>query len=66
MGIIISLYPEKTDPHFIIMAADGVHAVPISVFQRVIDGTMSLVEIEKWELLLPAIIKDWMRLKMGE
>ena len=66
MGIIISLFPEKTDPHFMIMAADGVHAIPASVFQQVIDGDMSFVEIEQWELLLPAIIKDWMRFKMGE
>ena len=66
MGEIVNLYPEKADPHFVIMAADGVHAIPASVFQQVIDGDMSFVEIERWELLLPAIIKDWMRFKMGE
>ena len=57
---------EPADPHFIIQASDGIHAIPASVFQQVIDGEITFMEIERWELLLPAIIKDWLRFKMGE
>lgn len=60
------LVNEPADPHFVIQAADGIHAIPVSVFQKVISGEMSFVEIERWELLLPVIIKDWMGLKMEE
>jgi hypothetical protein len=52
--------PENNEPCFTITASDGVHVIPVIVFMKIANGDMRIDELEKWDVILPSVIGDWL------
>jgi len=45
-----------------IKTPDGnAHVVPEVVFQKIVDGTMRLADLDDWEQIIRAVISDWLK-----
>jgi hypothetical protein len=55
---------DSRKPHFVIDALDGnQHVIPVEFFKNVGTGNASIIDLEKFELLMPAIINEWLLFK---
>lgn len=60
MGTIENI--EDYKPHLTIQIANGdVHVMPLAMWQDFADGKLPLANIECGELLLRAIVSDWLQ-----
>jgi len=49
-------------PHIRIALLDGRQDVfPEEMIESVIDGRLSITDIDEWEILMRSILKDWLR-----
>jgi len=48
-------------PHVTIQVSNGdCHVIPVSVFQDVVRGRLRVSEIDCYEVIVQAIIRDWL------
>lgn len=58
MGEVIHI--ETKSPHMTIPAIDKkVHVIPVLVIKDIIDGRMSITQLEDFEQIVPTIIEEW-------
>lgn len=49
-------------PHLSLQTPDGnAHVIPVAMFQRIADGTLSVDNIDDRDQVLRAVIKDWLK-----
>ncbi len=62
-GIIMAVVNiEEGQPHLTIKGLKGIHVIPESLIQDVIDRRKSITDIEGWEDFIPEIMGDWLSL----
>ena len=51
---------EEHLPHLRISTDDGnEHVIPISVFEKIADGRMSLLELDDWPKIMRVVVREW-------
>ena len=60
MGEIILLDDHR--PHAVVCAGNDAYVTPVSVFRQIINGEMSMFELEDCEIIIPAIIGEWLEI----
>ena len=51
---------EEHLPHVRISTDDGnEHVIPISVFEKIADGRMSLLELDNWYSIIRVVVREW-------
>jgi hypothetical protein len=53
---------SKHSPHLVIHSRDSVHVIPVATMRDIANGDADISDLEKWETILPAIIKEWLGL----
>jgi hypothetical protein len=59
---------EDKKPH-VVMQCDCVRVIPLALLQDVVDGKMSLQDIDGWDSIVKAVIAEWLaiiKLRNGE
>lgn len=53
-------FPEQGE-YITVNDVDGdIHVIPVSVFNRIVSRDMSIMDLEGYEDIVPAIIEDWL------
>lgn len=53
--------PEpKPDPYIVVETPKSVHVIPESVFEKVIDGRMPIMDLSYWQELVRQIVSEWL------
>ena len=47
-------------PHLTVNCGESVHIVPVALIEDVINGKRDFTQLEKWDVLLKTILKDWL------
>lgn len=54
-------------PHYCIPTPDGrAHAVPEAMIEDIISGELSIDDVDDRDQIIRAILKDWLKIKLGE
>ncbi len=52
---------ESQRPHILIYTDDGkAHVIPLSFFDSVMAGNVSIKELDDYDQIMPVIIKEWL------
>lgn len=52
---------EAKEPHINVMTQDGnIHVIPASVFKRIIDGSLSIYNVDDGEEIMRGVFKHWL------
>lgn len=57
--MVIDLNEEQ--PQIVISTDEGVHVVPVVALRRVINGEISFCDLGDLEIVIRAVIADWLR-----
>lgn len=58
MGEVIPI--DEYRPHLVVCVGDDAYVIPVSVIKDIISGEMSMFELEDCEIIIPAIINEWL------
>ena len=47
-------------PHLTVNCGESVHVVPVALIEDVIEGKKDFTQLERWDVLLKTILKDWL------
>ena len=54
---------EDYRPHLVVFDTfDDIHIMPESLIQDIIDGKMSVTELEDYEIIIPFILSEWLEM----
>lgn len=64
MSKIIYLSEEDRTPHYVLRTTPRrMEVIPKEMFDRIVSGKLKLTDVEQWQPMIKAIIKEWMEFR---
>lgn len=58
MSKIINFDEEVLECVVVLDINKNAHVIPVAVFERIINGTMNITELDDWELIIRSLLKE--------